>query len=490
MIISVLNKLVLSLNKEEVRHYKLLINRTNTNKNNRKDALLFDYIRKSKDRYNEHKILHEIYGKNDKNAFYRLKNRLKEDIGKSLTLQYFSSSDSNTVLNNIALARHFHEVREFQLATHFLNIAEKKAIYSDSYELLDIIYGDLIKLSHALLTVNPEGYISKRLENRKKLRRLQDIDDILAVLVYRIRVSQNLGKTNDDVVELLQQTINEHTKDKELVKSTVLRFKVYHAVSRILLQQHDYRALEAYLKKTWKDFTKEGLFNRKNHDTKLQLLTYLANSLYKNAKLKESLKFGENLLDAMKQFDGVLYEQYLFYYYNIMVNNYGHVNKSRAIEMLLEARSNKVIKNNPVNLVFILLQLALQYFDTQQYKQAAKSISTLKMSDGFSSLDNGLQLKIDTAELIIRFEQGDHDLLEYLITRVKKDYKSLLKDKTYTRQSRMLEILSEMIYSSNPKDNPNLYKKINQIINEVPIEEAYDTDVLNYNEWLLSKTHA
>lgn len=483
-----LNDLIGTLNKEETRHLKLLLNRTNTNSEHRKDVRLFDYVRKTGEKYKEDKILRELYGESGKNAFYRLKNRLKEDIGRSLTLQYYSSTDSNAVLFNIALARHFHERREFDLASHYLNTAEKKAERNHSYELLDIIYGDLIKLTHESLAVNPEAYIKKRIENRKQLRQLQDIDDILAALIYRIRVSQNFGKTNDQIVELLKQTIDEHTSDKALAKSPVLRFQIYHAVSRMLLQQHDYEALEDYLKRTLEEFEAEGLFNRSNHDTKLQMLTYLANSLYKNNKLDESLDYGAMLYEAMLEHGKLLYDKYLFYYYNIMVNNYGYIDKDKAIEILIEARDNTLIDQNPVNKVFILLQLALQYFDLGQYKNAGKSISGLKISDGYTSLDEGLKLKIEIAELIVRYEQGDHDLLEYLIGRVSKDFSKLFQDESYSRQKRMLEILTELIYDPKPDADSELAGKITAIIEEVPLEEAYDTDVLNYNEWLSSKT--
>ena len=66
-----------------------------------------------------------------------------------------------------------------------------------------------------------------------------------------------------------------------------MRLKIYRAVSQILLQRHEYIALEEYLEKTYSDFNKEKLFNKSNHESKLQMLTYMVNCLHKNGKCNE-----------------------------------------------------------------------------------------------------------------------------------------------------------------------------------------------------------
>ena len=101
----------------------------------------------------------------------------------------------------------------------------------------------------------------------------------MAALSYRIKVAQNFAKQNTEVVDLLQKTVIDFAKSKDVKNSLVLRFKIYQSVSIILLQQQDYKSLEKYSLKTFNEFTKEKLFNKNDHDTKLQMLTYLINSL-------------------------------------------------------------------------------------------------------------------------------------------------------------------------------------------------------------------
>jgi hypothetical protein len=482
----ILNDLVAYMNKEESRHLKLYLNRTNAS-GDRKDAVLFDYIRKSGENYDEEKIVGKLYGGKDKNAFYRLKNRLKEDINKSLTLQYFNNEEGNTVFHNLTLSRHFQHKRKYDLAFHYLQRAEKKAVSIHSYELLDIIYSDYIRLSQETVTVNPEEYILKRKDNREQLNRLQEIDDILAALIYRIKVSQNFSKKEYRIIDLLQKTVNDFSSNPKLKESPVLRFKIYHAVSRILLQQHNFVALEEYLLRTLKEFEEEGLFDKNNHDTKLQMLTYLVNSLYKNNKIQESLEYVEQLQKALHEFDGILHDKYLFYYYNALVSNYSVFNKEKAVAILEEASDHEIIQQNPLNTIFVHLQLAVHYFDLKKYKPANKNLARLKILDKYATLDKGFQLKISVAELIVRFELDDTDYLEHLIKQVKKEFRILLADENYLRQRNMIEIIGEMIYVERVKKDEELLQKINALIASVPTEEAYDTDLLNYNEWLLGK---
>src|SRR6185436_5465714 len=121
----VLQQIIAMMNKEEVRHLKLFMGRTNAGED-RKDVELYDYIRQHNEEYDETKIQNKLYGSRDKNALYRLKNRLLEDVGKSLMLQYIDESDFNQVVHQLLLARFFLSKSQSQVAFHYLSRAEKK----------------------------------------------------------------------------------------------------------------------------------------------------------------------------------------------------------------------------------------------------------------------------------------------------------------------------------------------------------------------------
>jgi len=484
---NILPEIIGLLNKEESRGFKLFANRTNSGEK-RKDIILFDYIKKNYPEYDEEKIFKQLYHEKDKNSFYRLKNRLTEDIGISLSLLNYNANEISTILNNYLLAKLFISKNKWTLAVYYMSKAEKKARSIESFDLLDMIYNEYIKLSHEVLDINPEEYIHKRKENRLKLNRLQEIDDVLAVVIYQVKVSQNFGKGNEKINELLNKTVNTYVDNKEIKNSPLLRFKIYHSLSRILLQQHNYTALEKYLLKTYNEFSKENLFTKNNHDTKLQMLTYMSNALFKNDKIQESLIYAGKLHHAMKEFSDLLYDKYLFYYYNILVNNYAKTNVEKAIEILEEAKEAKAIKSHPVYIGFVYLNLAVSFFGIKDFKSALKSIVKLYMLNSYKTLDEALRFKIAIAELIIRYELGDIDFIEQRISQLKKEFKKQFSSSEFKSEVNLVEIVNLLINTASVKTDKKVQQRIKQFIAQAPQHKDEDSqEIINYNDWLLEK---
>lgn len=480
----ILQNIIGAMSKEEIRNFKLYLYRTEK-AGERKDEVLFDFIKKAGGHYDEEKILKRLYDSPDKNALYRLKNRLLDDLGKSLLLHHADNGDNNSIQNFLILSRIFQEKGQTDAAYYYLNKAAKRANEGEHLEWLDLIYGEYIKLSHETLEINPEEYINKRKENRLKLNKLQEIDDILAALIYRIKVSQNFAQQNTQILSLLQKTVNDFSKNKSIKNSSVLRFKIYQSVSRILLQKHDYLSLEKYLLKTYTEFTKEKLFNKNNHEIKLQMLTYLINSLFKNKKIDLSLHYTDQLRIAMKEFDSILYDKYLFYYYNSLVINYSAKNIDKAIEILHEAKENAVIKKLPMYNVFIYLNLAVLNFDKKNYKEALRSLIKPMMNDAFKNLDSAWHLKLQVFELMIRYELEDHEYIQSRLQRIKKEFSSLLKVAAYNRQRQMLNIIELLVMQGKAQKTKQL-KKLIQLLVRSSVESSSDSDLINYSDWLSS----
>ena len=131
----ILNNIISVMNKEEVRNFKLWLNSTNAS-DARKDILLFDYIRKAADKYDEDFIFKKLYTEKDKNSFYRLKNRLQEDIGYNLTLLHFSKHESNNLFLFLSLHNIFISRNQTDIALYYLKKAEKRAQQIENFEML------------------------------------------------------------------------------------------------------------------------------------------------------------------------------------------------------------------------------------------------------------------------------------------------------------------------------------------------------------------
>ena len=229
---NILPEIIENLTKQEVRNFKLFIYRTNADKE-RKDELLFDLIKKNfPHNYNEDTIFQKIYGTDDKNAFYRLKNKLLADIGLSLSFFHFNLRDVNIVLKDIYLTKIFFDKHLWNISRFFLTKAEKRAIDIENYELLDLIYSEFIKLSHEILDIPPQKYIDKRTENKKKLDDLREIDNVLAVVIYEIRTFKLFTKDAKRINQILEKSIFKLTNNNNKhINNSQFKFKIYQAIS-------------------------------------------------------------------------------------------------------------------------------------------------------------------------------------------------------------------------------------------------------------------
>lgn len=469
------------LNKEEARTLKLLLKRTNNNEQ-RKDIMLFDLVRKGIADVDEKRVLKKLDYKS-KNAFYRLKNRLIGDINKSLLQLYYNHSDFNFVINHITLAKLFIDKGNYTIALSYLKKAERKASEKEQFDLLELIYTELIKLSQETLAFNPLAYISKRKENRDKLRELSEVDDVLAALSYQIKTTQNFSNPNKELSDIIQKIINDFSITPTLKQSSRLRIKIYQTISRYLLQQHNYKALEDYLIKTYNEFKEQNLFNKSNHEIKLQMLTYLINSLFKNDKIEMSLKYTDELLKSMKEHNNLLYDKYLFYYYNSQVINYQVTDKLKAIEVLLEAKDKKTIQKLPIYTVFIYLNLAVLFFDIKEFKKSKRNIARLMLQDSYKELDKAFKLKICIVTLLLAYELNDVDYFDYQFKLIQKDFKDFLIDKNYKREYLVMNLLLEQ-FNGNPGQVKILKEKY---LDEDKRYNNKDADVINYTAWINSK---
>lgn len=481
----ILEQMIARMGKEELRFFRMYALRMDV-KGPRKDIDLFDRIKDAGECFDDEEAMGALYPEGNRNAFYRLKNRLKTELSKSLLLQHIDSEETSQVLHLLLLARHYQARNAYALAEHFLRKAERKADALESHELLDLIYTEFIRLSQEVVTIDPETYISKRRENGDQLRILRQMDDILATVKYRLKVSQNFSPVENPVVDMLSDTVERLSVDERVRQGTQLRFKVYQAVSQVLLQQHDYPNLEDYLLRTYAQFEGERLFNRANHQTKLQMLTYIVNALFKNGKTVESLQWAERLHAAMEEFDRLLYDRFLFFYYNSLVINYTKTDLDKAIALLLELENHPKLKDTEYYLIFVHLNLAIFHFEKGEHRLAVRRLNQLYHHERFAHTAVTLRLRIAVFELMVRIELTDGDFLEQRLRQVRQEFAQQLVQTENSREAQLLDIISDLFLKAISPRDARMRKQLESFITGVSMEEQ-DAELVNYNRWLERK---
>ncbi|MCW3125989.1 MAG: hypothetical protein JWO03_1647 [Bacteroidetes bacterium] len=483
----ILNQIVEKLNKEEIRKFRILSTNTAA-PDERKDLILFDYIRNSGVKFDEKKALRKLgYSDGIKNSYYQLKNRLIENIGDSLVMLNTHKDELYEIFQYIQLSHLYRSRNLLKVSLSYLHKAERCAIAIESYEMLDVIYGDFIKLSSDLPEIKPDPYIKKRDENAVIVTDLREMDNALSILSHRLRLSQNFGPVDKNSLQKLQARVNTISAHTTSGFGKNLEARIYNALSRIFLQQHNYEGLEKLAVQTYLKFEKENWFDKANHELKLQMLTYCANALFKNSKNKESLSYAEKLGKEILSFDKLHFEKYYFFYSNSLVNNYSIINPQKGLEVLNDFESNIRKKKSTYYDFYIYLNRATLLYDMGRYKESLKNLVRLYISEGYLEADQSFKLKIEVCELIITFESGDSEALGYRLKQVKKSFASLQNEKSLQRDFEVIRLLEDMNAVVDYKRDSQILKKVNLFLKAKYGLDKEDSEIIKYRLWLSKK---
>jgi hypothetical protein len=482
----ILNCIVSVMNKEEVRHFKLWLNSTNSS-DLRKDILLFDYIRKSADKYDEDLIFRKLYNEKDKNPFYKLKHRLQEDIVSNLALLHFRKHESNNLFLCLSLYNIFVSRNEANIAFYYLRKAEKRALQSENFELLDIIYASFIRLSNDLPEINPEAYILRRKENAVKLNKLRETDQVLAAVTFRLKLSQNYGSRDAELLKLLDNTIREFAEDESIKHSKIFQTRIFRAVSQILIQNHNFVELEKFMLDTYKKFISEKWFDKSNHETKIQMLIYIINATFKNRKFRQSLDYAEALGEELSAFNNLLHDKYLFFYYNALVINYAQIDLTRGLKALEEAEREMKRKKNSYYDFFILLNKASLLFFQRKTNDAIRNLVKLYLNDHYKKTDVSFKMKIAVAECIMQYESGDKETALKRVEQVKKQFAIQLASDDSKRERFILKLLPQLLATETMEMNKRLVNDVRKFVLSTVKGPIEDGEILRYRAWLAPK---
>ncbi len=478
----ILQDFIKSLEKEELKSYKLYTKRSH-NFDNRKDIELFESIKKNTEEPDSfHYSALYKKGKPD-TKYYRLKNKITDDLGIVLTNLNHRKAEIDA-LHLLALAKLFNQKKQYVLTYHYLKLAERKASGKEDFALLEAIYEQMIRLSLHHVELSPSDIITKRNENSKRLLLLQELENNLAILSHEVKTTQNLTPKKA-FTDWLHQTLKSTLKLSYVKNSPQLRIKLFQNLSRLLLLLKDYNSLEQYLKNCLTEFETDKLFSKQTHDIKVQLLVYLGNASFVLEKYTQSLHYAQVLFSCLNEFDKVQYNNYIFYYYNILVNNYSKTNVDKAIHTLIEAQLQPVIKTNATHYFYVLSNLATSYFDAKKYKLASKLFSQMYVSQSYKAFDASFKLKISVFELINKLELDDYDVCLKQLNQIQKSMLDLKDKESIKMENELLKLIEFYLTQEDVKWRP-LKAKIILFAKKYPAD-GLSSGLINYTNWLTTK---
>jgi len=457
-------QIVKNLKKEEIRNFKIFTNRFQRQEDI-KIATLFDLIKSDKYQ-DDDKLLVPILFPDEKgtnNAFYRLKNRLKTELEKSLLNLHHNLDEKIETINFITLSSIFSYKAQYELSLHYLKKAEKTADQNEFYDLLDLIYSQIIELSYSFNEINPVEYIEKRKENSKKNVVLMEASNAIASVSYKLRKS-NIGKT-EDIDQTLQQTLKELNIASEIYKIPNVKFRIHFCIRNILFQNKDFERLEKYMIEALNEFESENLFTKSTHTHKLTMITWIINSLMINKKWNYAIKYTELLLEELNKYNRLYYDNFIWAYYQSLVTSYMSSDHLPEAMVLLE----EIIDLPPrkgVNFYEYAIydNLSLCYYYQKNMSEAIKTLSKLFLKDIYSKLPIEYQFSISILEIVLHYENSNLDYVTYRIGEMKRQFRSLLKGDNYKDEKAFIKLLTNICNKPDPMHDKALIAQMNTFV--------------------------
>ena len=423
----------------------------------------------------------------NKNAFYRLKNRLIEEVERSLVMLKSHEDLAYKIQSYLLLAKSFSNKNNNGLAMKYYSKAEKLCIDSENTSLLRVVYEEIISLCSTYSEVNPIHYINLLNALEVENNELRDLNRLTASINYKLRQSNFSGK-DELLLKELQEIIERLNLDQTFISNHKVQLKINEVVRNILLQQKDFKGLALFLENSLSRFQEEKIFDRQNHDKKIIMLTWLVNSLSKLKRFEEAIQTTNELHKALKQYDRLHYDRFIWTYYQSLVINYTYSGKlDQAIEILDEILATKKFKGELFYDLFIYLNLTTLHFCKQEYSNSLKYLQHIIIKEVYDRMENAMKLNVSIVEVIIHFEKKNLDFVLFKITEIRKKFKLLLKEDYYKKEQLFLKIMKEMVKYYPKCNHPKLELKLDQFKELFLEHEIGSNEAINYVSYLESK---
>ncbi|GAB4414097.1 MAG: hypothetical protein OHK0039_21630 [Bacteroidia bacterium] len=486
----ILERIIENLTSDEVRRFKILSNRFKAEEE-KKLLLLFNAMRAGDFKEKEESVIRQFYGESGpkaRNSYYRLRNKLLNNLEKSLLFYHFNYKNAIESFSNIQLSILYRERGLYREAYYQLKKAEKVATEYDQFHVLEVIYDEMVKLA-TYQDVEVEEVIARRRENLKKIDILRNTSEVLALITHQLsRRNYARSKRSQSVIETLEQIREGLEEQQDIFHSTSGKIMIMKSVASILIQKSAYEELADYARAMLDDFTENKLFSKDNHAIRLMLRIWRINSLQKVLRLDEAWQEIGLLWDDLQLFKRLHFHEFVFNYYSARIYNLklsGQLDE--AGRSLDEALQVKDVLTNEVHEHYLLISLADQRFSEARYTEALDVIKRIKAHPVFERRDEELRCFVHVFELVALFEAGQHTRFNTAFRYLRRQFKTLLKDEFYARARKFLDLLQRLNQAAIEGKKVFLKAAYRHFVRTYPPTEIGDNHIILYEVYLRAR---
>jgi hypothetical protein len=416
-----------------------------------------------------------------------LRNKLLENIEKSLAFYHFKYKDSIHAYYDIQLSIMFRERGGYALSFYFLKKAEKKAKELDQFNILEQIYQEYTQLALKDIEIDIEEILTRRRANLEKVKIQRRNTEAVAIITQQLKKS-NFSREKASVIGLLEKTLKSIEESAEIFQSSEAKIQVFRVVSALLLQKEAYAQLVQYISATIKEFESANLFNADNHSDRLLMRLWLLNSLIKCSRFLEAEAQSEIFKKEMAMHHKQNYFAYLFNYINSNINVAKSLGKIKEADTLIsEGLASKELCAVPEQELYLMCSLADQQFLLRQYPKALATIQAVRKLQGYRQVDEELRLYIEVFEMVLQLECKNSQIMPDRFSEIKKAYRQILKSEKHEATLLFMELLVKIGAALDRGKQPNISKLVSQLGTMVKEDDHGANSIINYNIYAQAK---
>jgi len=477
-------EIINTLSKQELRNFKLYLRRIYLNKTDAPIQVLANAYKNGK-LESDDEIHKKYFSKLKKNAFYRLKNRMNEEIFKSLLILNYDKDEATNILNNLNIAKVFIYKSEYEKAFKILTRLEKKAIQNELNSYLGIIYDEFLTLSKAYDKVPVLEILDKKRKLQENIIKANETADLIAEISWRLKQS-NFSLKGGNIIEELQAIEKALKHNEQLLSTNSIKLQIEETVRNILLQKADFNSLSIFLKNKLTEFDKDKVFNNTNHRSKIVMQCWLINSHIMLYDFDTVLKLSDRLYKSICAYKKLHYDNFIWTYYQSVILACYYTNRlEKALNYLAELKKEKAIINHSSYRLFAGINNAAVLYSLGNLNEAHKAIADIQFPDTFKLFSKPIQLTIEILDIIFYYEKNDIAFLKYKLREIKKKYRNQLADDDYKKA--FLNIIHKLCNNSEPFTKTKVTSAIEDFIEKYTDKLDPSSNAINYSGWLMSK---
>lgn len=483
------DEIIRAFSKEELREFKYFITRRNDGKTSRLDTKVVQEIRNN------------VAVQDDRISTHRqTKNRLKWHLEQFIQMENIRNNSVSRINNLIEVAGYLFKKNIYEHAWDYLIKAEKLAIQTDEYELLNHIYYIQLSYTYNIAVPPPKNIdVSRLIEKWKTNLTYFQTDSssnaAYAELIYKIRekFSQNLSANVD---ELITRILKEYNLDDEVyVEQLKIYLKTTNMVCRVLREKRDYKTLKNYSISCFQNIRNRNMLSKAPVIPLMDLLDVICISSLRSKDYVNYEKY-QRLYTAytrkMKQHP----DEFSYYDFIPSIDAgdlYMYTNRLPQAKKVLTELYKKYKTYTEITRIYFLLRVNLMtlYFNYNDYDNCIRLYNEIiQFGEKKILAEPGFRLDLmlytDLYAIIFYYETDDKEYALHLLNKVKRKYSDVINDAKAQHENLFLAILEKLI------KKPDYLKGArfkNDCIKCIRMKDfiAGDNEYISINAWLTSK---